>query len=650
MTTTPDLALAADFPAAGYDQWRALVDKVLKGADFDRKLVSTTYDGIAVRPLYTAADRPDATDQFPGQPDFARGSTAAGPAHGAWEIRQTQAHPVVAEANHRMLEDLDGGVNSLALRLDVGGAGAIDGIVIGGTDDLAALLDGVYLDLVSVVVEAGPRFAEAAELLIERWDVSGVSGDERRGNLGADPLGALAATGSLPQGLAAAVETMVALATRSAAWPHVRAVHVDTAPYVDAGASEAEELALMLATGIEYLGALLDAGRSVDEAAAEIGFTVSADADVFATIAKLRAARRLWAHALAAAGAPDAASAPVATRTATRMITARDPWVNMLRTTAACFAAGAGGATTVTVQPFDAAIGLPDDLARRIARNTQLVLQEESHIALVSDPAGGSYYVESLTDELAARAWARFQEIQARGGLSAGLLDGSIAAALAAIREARMANIAKRKDPLTGVSEFPNLGEAALDRPVPDVAKLRDAAAQQWSGPSLTATAAATTVEPLPVVGLASEFEALRDASDRHLASTGARPRVFLANLGAVAVHTARATFAKNFFEAGGIEAVGTDGYTDDAAVVAAFAASGCRIAVICSSDAVYADRASATATALRDAGATRIYLAGHPGDARDALAAAGVDEFIHVGVDVLAALRTAHDLEEVAR
>ena len=477
MTTTPDLALAADFPAATAEQWRALVDKVLKGADFDRKLVSTTYDGIAIQPLYTAADRPETSEQFPGQPDFTRGTTAAGPPHGAWEIRQTQQHPVAAEANHRILEDLDGGVNSLALRLDVGGAGAVDGVVIGGIDDVATLLDGVYLDLVSVVLEAGPHFAAAADLLIEIWDRNGVSVDERRGNLGADPLGALAAGGRLPGGLAPTLSDAAELAVSTAAWPHVQAIHVDTAPYVDAGASEAEELAIMLAAGVEYLGALIDAGLPIDVAATQLAFTLSADADVFATIAKLRAARRLWGHALAAAGAADAAGAPLATRTATRMMTVRDPWVNMLRTTAACFAAGAGGATTVTVQPFDASVGLPDDLGRRLARNTQLVLQEESHIGLVADPAGGSFYIEELTDQLSTRAWSRFQEIQAAGGLSAVLLDGSLADALDTVRSTRMANIAKRKDPLTGVSEFPNLAEAPLERPVPEVATLRSAAA-----------------------------------------------------------------------------------------------------------------------------------------------------------------------------
>lgn len=649
MTTTPDLALAAEFPPADREQWLALVDKVLKGADFDRKLVSTTYDGIRIEPLYTRADRSDEVDAYPGQPDRRRGTRAEAPANGAWDIRASVVHPEPAEANRRALEDLEGGASSLELRLDVGGAGDVDGVVVGGSADLAAALDGVYLDLIAVVVNGGASGSAAADLVIERWDAAAVSGDQRRGNLGLDPLGALAASGRLPNGWDAAATEFVGMARRTAEWPNVRALHVDTAPYVDAGASEVEELALMLATGIAYLDALTSGGLDLDTACAQIGVTVAADADVFMTIAKIRAARRLWSHAVTAAGGADPV-VPIAVRSARRMITTRDPWVNMLRVTAAGFAAGAAGADAVTLDPYDAAIGESDELARRVARNTQLILQEESHIGFVVDPAGGSYYVETLTDQLTAAAWRRFQELQAAGGLLDALQSGAVAERLAEIRSARMANIARRKDPITGVSEFPNLAEPVIEREPVDVTALRAAAAAAWGGPALGDGSDAVRIDPLPVVALASEFEELRDASDRQLSATGARPSVFLANLDTVAVHTARATFAKNFFEAGGIEAIGNDGFESDDAVVEAFAASGSPAAIICSSDAVYADRAAVVATALKAAGARRVYLAGNPGDRRDEFTAAGVDEFIFVGVDALAVLRSAHDLEGVAR
>lgn len=639
--TTSELTLAAEFPDGTREQWLALVDKVLKGADFERKLVSTTYDGIAIQPLYTPADRP-AAEQFPGQGNLTRGiGTERGDL--PWGIAQTQLHPIVAEANRQVIEDLEGGANSLALRLDIAGAGAVDGIVIGSPDEFAAVLEGVYLDLIAISLEAGPHAGQAAELLLSLYDVKGIAPADRSGTLGLDPLGALAATGELPQGLDAALAELRDVASRTVEAKNLRTVNVDTAAVVDAGASAVEELAVAIATAVDYVRVLADGDLAA--AFGEIAFTLQADADVFAGIAKFRAARRLWAHVANSAGV-DAASlaTPFAARTATRMMSQRDPWVNMLRTTAASFAAGVGGASSVTVQPFDVALGLPDGLARRIARNTQLILQEESNLGAVIDPAGGSNYIESLTTQFAERAWARFQEIEAAGGYGAVLTSGAEHQVLTTIREARLANIAKRKDPLTGVSEFPNIAETLLERETVDLVALRSAAsafAAPVSGP-------ATTIEALPAVRDGSQFEALRDASDRALAQNGARPSIFLANLGPIATHTARATYAKNFFEAGGVQAVGDVGFDDAAAVAAAFTASGLTSAVICSSDAVYAERAADTAAALKAAGAKRVYLAGHPGEARADYEAAGVDEFVYVGANVLDVLTRLLTLEGV--
>ena len=627
--TTSELTLAAEFPSGSREQWLALVDTVLKGADFDRKLVSNTYDGIAIQPLYTRQDRPPA-EQLPGQGDLTRG--VGGPRGDLpWSIATIQRHPLVEEANRQVLTDLEGGANSLVLRLDVHGAGAVDGTVIGAADDLAAVLEGVYLDLISVTLEAGPLGATAAELLVALYDVKGVSPAERAGSLGLDPIGALAATGALPQGLDGAFAELRELANRVSDAPNLRTINVDTAAVVDAGASEVEELAVAIATALEYVRALCS-DRPLEAAFGEIAFTLQSDADFFAGVAKLRAARRLWAHAVRAAGVdPVALATPFASRTATRMMSQRDPWVNMLRTTAACFAAGVGGASSVAVQPFDSAVGLSDDLARRIARNTQLILQEEANLGAVIDPAGGSNYIEALTTELVERSWARFQEIEAAGGMVAVLTSGAEAETLQLTREARLLNIARRRDPLTGVSEFPNIDEAPLTREQIDLVALRNAAVAHGVVPA----GPATTIEALPAVRNGSEFEALRDASDA-LAATDERPSIFMANLGPVAAHTARATYAKNFFEAGGVKAVGDVGHDTADAAAEAFIASGLEVAVICGSDSLYAELAAPVATALKKAGARRVYLAGNPGDARGDYEAAGVDEFVYVGVNVL--------------
>jgi methylmalonyl-CoA mutase len=319
----------------------------------------------------------------------------------------------------------------------------------------------------------------------------------------------------------------------------------------------------------------------------------------------------------------------VAAETAWRMMTRRDPWVNLLRTTMAAFAAGLGGADSIAVLPFTAAIGLPDAFARRLARNTQLILLEESHLARVGDPAAGSGGIEDITDKLCAAAWALFQEIEAKGGTAAALEAGIIQRKVAAVRADRAAAVARRRDAITGTSEFPDLRElpvAVLDVP-----------------PVERPDPVVPTFEPLRRMRLAAPFERLRDASDARLASTGARPQVFLANLGKLSEFTARATFAKNFFEAGGIEALTNEGFAGTEHMVAAFRRSSAKLACLCGSDEVYARDAATAAQALAAAGAAHLLLAGRPKDQED-YRAAGIAAFIHAGCDALAILTAAYD------
>jgi methylmalonyl-CoA mutase len=585
------LTLAGSFPAPTAEQWRTLVDGVLKGRRFDDVLVTSLYDGIDVQPLYTApttdgsdTDGSDDALGLPGGPPFLRGGVAV---RAAWDVRQHHdvAAGASADANAAVLNDLERGATSIWLRAEA--------------DQLPAVLEGVYLDLAPVVLDAGPAFAAAARALISLWQARGVAPSAALGGFGADPLGAGGA-------LAEAVE-LATLAHRE--YPGVRALVADATPYHDAGGSDAEELGCSLATGVAYLRALTAVGLDLAAAAGEIEFRYAAGADQFSTIAKLRAARRLWARVTEASGATQTQAQHAVTSTA--MMTRRDPWVNMLRTTIACFGAAVGGADAITVQPFDAAIGRSDDFARRIARNTQALLHDEASLARVIDPAGGSWYVEALSDGLAREAWAWFQAIERAGGMAQALADGVIAARIDATWSARSANIARRKDPITGVSEFPNIAEAPVVRP----------------------PAAAPRGHALPVRRYAAAYESLRDRAD----AAGTRPTVFLANLGPASVHTARAMFAKNLFEAGGIVALGDDGYDSPIAAAGAFAASGARLACICSSDAVYDERAEATAAALREEGAVRVYLAGR----RDT---PGVDEHIYAGCDVLDVLTRALD------
>ncbi|MBC6448467.1 methylmalonyl-CoA mutase subunit beta [Actinokineospora xionganensis] len=597
-TAPHDLVLAGEFADAAREQWQDLVAGVLRksGAlpeEFDGAveslLATTTYDGIVLEPLYTAEDAPPPAG-FPGLPPYVRGGKPQGNVATGWDVRQRHTDPDPASARKAVMADLENGVTSLWLA--VGGSGL-------PVSALADVLEDVYLDLAPVTLDAGADFRAAADELLRVHADKGIPAGEVKGNLGADPIGHHARTAA-----GADLDGAATLAVRVATeYPALRSIVVDGLPVHHAGGSDAEELGASIAAGVAYLRALTDAGLGVEAAAAQLEFRYAATADQFLTIAKFRAARRLWARVAEVAGftAPQrqhAVSSPA-------MMTRRDPWVNMLRTTLACFGAGVGGADSVTVLPFDAALGLPDGFARRIARNTQSVLLDESKLAGVIDPAGGSWFVERLTDDLARTAWDFFTEIERAGGIIAALDTGVISDRLAATWAARSANIANRTDAITGVNEFPNLAEKPIVRePEP-----------------------AAPTGGLPVIHYAEAYEELRDRSDRTLAETGARPKIFLATLGPVAAHTARATFAANLFQAGGIETV--------AGPVEEFAASGATIACLAGTDKAYAADAAAVIETLKSAGAQRILLAGKPNAELST-----VDEFVFAGCDALAVLR----------
>jgi methylmalonyl-CoA mutase len=693
------LKFVDDFPTPTYDEWVAEVDKALKGAPFDKKMFTKTYEGITVRPVYTRQDWPPTGDPsgFPGAMPFTRGSTAAGSRVDDWDVRQIHAYPDPAKCNELILKELERGVTSLILRfdgaakagMDADGSGAEvlageDGIMVYSVDDLDLLLTGVHLDLAPICLDAGAQFLPAAGLLAGLWQRRGVAPGKALGAFNADPIGVLAKTGILPVSVDAALVQMADLARHTAStYAKVTAVGVDTSPYHNAGASESQDLAASMATAVAYLHAMTAAGMNIDAACRQILFTYSVDCDQFLAICKLRAARKIWARVAEACGADVPARAMrLHARTADRMMSQRDPWVNMLRTTVACFAAAVGGAESVTVLPFTAALGLPDDLGYRVARNTHVVLAEESNVARVIDPAAGSWYVEARTDELARAAWAEFQEIEKAGGIVRVINDGSFAKKIAASYAEREKNLGRRKDPLTGISEFPNIAEKQPHPEQPDMAaagkaaKNRLAATRSAAGsgvassvdvikaasadnltPAVFAAAGggatvgamanalkgdATSVAALPRHRLAERFEALRDASDAYLAKTGKRPSIFLANLGPIAKHTARASFAKNFFEVGGIEGLTNTGFKDAESCAQAFKKSGATIAILCSADPLYEEMVATVAPALKTAGCKRLYLAGHPGDKKDAYTQAGVDEFIFMGADVQVTTRSA--------
>ena len=595
-------------------QWRRAVAGVLAKssrtdpadlpAEPERLLDSKTYEGFPVRPLYTALDAlPEAP--LPGDWPFIRGGDAHRDVLSGWKVVEefppggTQASAAVANAT--ILNALVDGVSALLLRVGPAGIAAAD---------LDRALEGVYLELAPVILDAGPDFRSAADALLALAGGAAASAGVKLSiDLGADPL-----TAQLSGRPAADLDDVLAVARVASARHGIRTVTVDGPAFADRGANAGWEIAASIAAGAAYLRLLTDAGLDVGEALRQISFRLVADDDQFMTIAKFRAARQLWGRVAEVLGHRDCGAATMHAVTSRAMMTQRDPWVNMLRTTVAAFGAGVGGADTVQVLPFDEAIpgGLPTvsvDFSRRIARNTQLLLLEESHVGRVFDPAGGSWFVEDLTETLAGQAWSNFQDIESRGGFREAL--DHIAAQIELIRAERAGDIAHRRTAITGVNEFANLAESPL---------------AQGHSPGVQRYAAA--------------FEALRNRSDTHLARAGARPRVLLVPLGPLAEHNIRTTFAANLLASGGIEAV-NPGTVDAVRVPEALAEAGVSIAVICGSDARYGAEAAAIVEAARAAGCEQVYLAGPEKAVAELPADARPDGYLTAKVDAVEALST---------
>ena len=594
-------------------RWRSAVAGVLAKstrrdpselpAEPERLLDSATYEGFPVRPLYTSLDTL-AEPPLPGSWPFVRGGDALRDVTTGWKV--AEMFPTAGsegDGNSAVLSALANGVSALVLRVGESGVAPAD---------LDRLLEGVYLELAPVIVDAGADYVAAADAVLAL--VAGLGSGKRAElsiDLGGDPL-----TAPISGRRAPSVDDVVAVASRVHGYDGVRAVTVDGPAFHNHGASASWELAGSVAAGVAYLRLLSGGGLGVRDGLRQISFRFAADDDQFMTIAKLRAARQLWARVAEVVGEPDAGAATVHAVTSLPMMAERDPWVNMLRTTLAAFSAGVGGADTVLVHPFDVAIpggfpGIAASFARRIARNTQLLLLEESHIGRVLDPAGGSWFVEDLTEQLAEQAWTHFREIEQRGGFEEA--RDYVAAQISGVADHRIDDIAHRRTALTGVNEYANLAE-----------------------PPLPPNDLKATVE-----SYAAGFEALRDRSDAYLERTGSRPQVLLLPLGPLAEHNIRATFAANLLASGGIEAASPGTVTADVVAQAISVAGSPSVAVICGTDARYGTEAAGVVEAARAAGLSRVYLAGPEKAVADVDQGGRPDDYLTAKIDAVDALST---------
>lgn len=642
MTDQP-LSLAKNFDPLTIDNWRELAEATLKGADFEKALVSKTYDGIRIDPVYPRAETANNI------------ATRRGP----WHIVQRMDQPNIEGANKQALVDLENGANGLSLVFACAPTAYGYGLAIETIDDLDMALTDIVPDIIHLRLESGKSDTAAAAMLVALCEKRGIDLSKLDASLGCDPFGAAILSSMHPnrdEKIPQFIDMIQALNHRGFKGQIALA---DGRVWHAGGASEAQELAGILATAVAYLHAFEAAEIPLEKAVTQIGLAVAADTDQFLNIAKIRALQLLWHRVCESCGVSEA-PVHIHAETAWRMMSKRDPHVNMLRGTIATFSAGISGVNSFTVLPFTQALGLPDAFARRIARNTQLVLLEESNLAKVSDPASGSGFAESLTRDLTDAAWTIFQKIEKHGGLAASLKDGWLQADVEMTKAARKKNITKRKDPLTGISEFPNIAEGPVktlggDPPWPledaDPLDLPAPANGDWfealiamaaNGATLAALSAPTMtgfeITPLTPMRLSESFEHLRDRAD----SCDETPKIFLANLGSVSSFSARASWVRNVFAAGGIEAISNDGFTDTTSTADAFKASRAKLACICGSDDTYKDQGADAAMALKKAGATNIFLAGNPGDMRGGLEDAGVTTFVHAGCDIINILETA--------
>lgn len=694
------LNLREMFTPPTYEQWREVVEKDLKGVPFEKKLVTKTYEGINLQPAYRKEDIKNLplVDDKPGFGSYVRSTKIGGYIEKAWDIAQEIPYGDAEEFNDALKYDLERGQTAINIVLDEATKLGLDAdyakpeqVGKGGLSFSAILsMKRAFkdIDLTKYPVYVNTGFAStpfmslfAAYLKKENINIADING-----SIDADPIGYLAENGELPVSLETAYDELKCVtewASKNA--PGIKTIHVNVSLYNNAGAGAVQELAYALSTAVEYISQLTERGLTAEEVASKIRFTFGIGPNYFMEIAKLRAARVLWAKILESYGvAQDKRKMFIHAKATQFNQTVYDPYVNMLRTTTEAFSAVVGGVDSMHTNPFDEIIGLPDNFSRRIARNTQIILKEESHLDQLIDPAGGSYYVEWLTNEVAKKAWDLFTEVEDNGGMIESLRADLPQSKIEEVNSARAKDIKKRKEVLVGTNMYANMTEKKIAPKVVDhenLHKKRTAYLQSYrtsgdngkhesileklqtlvdksSADVITVGAEAylegatlgeiskaifanpgekVTINKVKTNRLAEIFEELRDASLAYKEKTGSAPKIFLANMGPLKQHKARADFSRGFFEAGGFNVIYPKGFDTPEAAAKEFSASMAKVAVLCSTDDTYPELVEPFVKAAKTRGDVTVILAGYPRDKVEDYKAAGVDDFIYLGADVYA-------------
>lgn len=687
--------LLNEFPASTPEEWRTAAEKLLKGAPFDKVMTRQTPEGIRLEPIFRkeVLEQLPASGTQPGFDGYLRGTSAAGYTEKAWEIAQELPYGTPSEFNAAARADLMRGQNALNVILDIATLKGLDpdsakagevgacGLSLACLKDIQAAFEEIIPDAISFHIRTGCSGLSVGALFFAWLESKGVDLSTVKGSLGMDPIAVQAAAGLLPTSLGELLDEQAVLAAFCAkSAPGIKSVGVSTLPYHQAGGSSVEELGIALASGAAYLTELTERGLSVDDAAKQIRFSFAIGPNFFMEIAKLRAARVLWAQVVAGfGGSAEAQKITMHARTGLYNKTKKDPYVNMLRTTTEALSGVIGGVDSLCVGNFDEVTRLPDTFSRRISRNTQIILQEECELTAVVDPAGGSWAVEWLTNEISEKSWAFFQEIEKQGGVIPALENGFIFDSIAKTAKDVDNKLNQRRVSLVGTNVYPNLEEKPLDDTSIDYTAIRDQRAREIAAarmeldenadaavmsalgkllevdrdalmPALVeAISAGATIgevtktirasaepaeaiRPLIATRLAAKYEAMRDASVKFAEKTGEFPKIFLCNLGPLRRHKLRADFIKGFFQSGGFEVISPKGFETPEEAVKALTESGACITVVCATDDDYAEKFANYATAIKQAlPDTRVLLAGFPGDKEDEYRAAGMDDFVFV-------------------
>ncbi len=700
-----DLKLGSEFSPPTFEEWKAKVEKDLKGASYEKKLITKTYEGISLNPIYTKADIKDSnlTDSLPGTDSFVRGFDSSGYHSNTWDVNQEILEADASEFNAALKEGLNNGQNCINLLLDSATKLGLDadyaevsqvgdkGLSISAINSMKRAFNNVSLTEFSFYVDAGFNSVPFLSLLNAYCKANGTDISKLSGAVTSDPIAHLAVYGELPVNQKFVFDMMKnSLEWSIKAESKLRTIGVNTLPFVNAGANAVQELAYAMSITVFYINELVERNVDVKSIFNKIQFTMGISNNYFMEIAKFRAAKVLLSNIAEQYGVEDV-NLNIGAKSSTFSQTVLDPYVNMLRATTQSFSAILGGVNNITTPAFDESIRKSDSFSRRIARNTQTVLREESHLDQVIDPAGGSYFIETLTEELAVKAWDVFKEIENEGGIFDSLSKGLVQNSIKEVVDVRKKDINKRKSVIVGTNMFADVNENKLEERKIDQKELKEKRSDYLKKFRLNGNAEKhqavmeklnsisdansyeiidriteayllgttigevnsvltssnkekVTIEKLSNRRASEDFEDLRQKAIDYKDANGSLPKVYLANYGSLREYKGRADFSKGFFEVGGFDVIDPKGCSTTDEVVTGALESKAPIVVICSTDDNYPEIVPAITKGVKDKSPNvQIILAGYPKDQIEEHKNSGVDDFIFLGANVMEKLTTLY-------